>query len=55
MHCFMFKTFLFQTIKLSIYTRFNSIWPIDSILSSATTPGPSGPGSNGNERVVCIL
>ena len=26
-----------------------SIWPIDRILSGATTPDQSGPGSNGNE------
>ena len=30
------------------------IWPIDRILSGATTPGNSGPGSNGNERVLRI-
>ena len=34
--------------------QFSSIWPIDSALSSATTPGQSGPGSNGNERVLHI-
>ena len=32
----------------------NSIWSIDRILSGATTPGQSEPGSNGNERVLCI-
>ena len=32
----------------------NSIWPIDTILSGATTPSQSGPGSNGNEGVVHI-
>ena len=32
----------------------NSIWHIDRTLSSATTPGQSGPGSNGNEEVLCI-
>ena len=26
-----------------------SIWPIDGILTSITTPGQSGAGSNGNE------
>ena len=31
---------LFQTIQLS------SIWPIDRILSGATTAGQSGPGSD---------
>ena len=28
-------------------TQFSSIWPIDRKLSDATTPGQSGPGSNG--------
>ena len=32
----------------------SSIWPIDRILSGATTPGLSGSGSNGNERVLHI-
>ena len=32
----------------------SSIWPIDRTLSSATTPGQSRPGSNGNERVLHI-
>ena len=32
----------------------NSIWPIDRILSGAPTPGQSGPGSDGNEGVLCI-
>ena len=32
----------------------SSIWPIDRTLSGATTPGQSGPGSNGNEEVFCI-
>ena len=31
-----------------------SMWPIDRTLSSATTPGQSGPGSDGNEGVVRI-
>ena len=30
----------------------NSTWPIDRTLSGATTPGQSGPGSDGNERVL---
>ena len=34
--------------------QFSSIWPIDMILSGATTPGKSGPWSNGNEGVYCI-
>ena len=29
-------------------------WPIDSTLSGATTQGKSGPGSDGNEGVLCI-
>ena len=32
----------------------SSIWPIDKTLSDATTPGQSGPESDGNEVVVCI-
>ena len=31
-----------------------SIWSIDGTLISATTPGLSGPGSDGNERVLNI-
>ena len=33
----------------------SSIWAIDRILSGATTPGQSGPGSNGNNGVLHIL
>ena len=33
---------------------FSSIWPIDRTLSGATTPGQNGPGSDGNEGVLCI-
>ena len=32
----------------------SSIRPIDKTLSSGTTPDQSGPGSNGNDGVVCI-
>ena len=32
----------------------SSIWPMDRTLSGATTPGQSGPGSDGNERVLRI-
>ena len=32
----------------------SSIWPIDRTLSGTTTPGQSGPGSNGNEGVLHI-
>ena len=42
------KTVLFQTIQ------FSSIWPIDRTLSGAPTPGQSGLGSDGNERVLRI-
>ena len=34
--------------------QFSSIWPIDRILSGATTLGQSGPVSDGNEGVLCI-
>ena len=36
-------------------TQFNSIWPMDRILSGDTTPGQSGPGSNGKEEVLYML
>ena len=45
----MSKTVLFQIIQFSISTQFSSIWPIDKTLSSSTTPGQSGPGSDGIE------
>ena len=32
----------------------SSIWPKDRTLPVATTSGQSGPGSNGNEEVLCI-
>ena len=34
-------------------TQFSSIRLIDKTLSYATTPGQSGPGSDGNEEVLC--
>ena len=40
--------------QFSIRSQFSSIWSIDRILSDATTPGQSGPGSNGNEGVLRI-
>ena len=43
-----------QTIQFSISMQFSSIWPIDRVLSGATIPGQSGPGSNGNEGVLRI-
>ena len=33
----------------------SSVWPVDRTLSHATTPGKSGPGSNGNESALRIL
>ena len=50
----MSKKGLFQTIQFSISTRFSSIWSIERALSGATTPGQSGPGSNGYEVVLRI-
>ena len=50
----MSKTIQFQTIQLNIHTQLCSIWPIDSILSGATTLGQSEPGSDGNEEVLRI-
>ena len=43
------KIVLFQTIQ------FSTIRLIDRTLSGTTTPGHSGPGSDGNEGVLCIL
>ena len=48
------QTVLFQTIQFSISTQFSSIWPIDRTLSGSTTLGQIGPGSDGNEGVLCI-
>ena len=51
------KTVLFQTIQFNISTVWmsnSSIWAIDRTLSGATTPSQSGPGSDGNEGVLCI-
>ena len=50
----MSKTVLFQTIQFSMNTQFSSIWPIDRSLSGATISGQSGPGSDGDEGVLCI-
>ena len=49
------KSVLFQTIQFRINTLFCYIWPIDMTLTRATTPGQSGPGSDGNEQVLRIL
>ena len=32
----------------------SSIWPLDGTLTSSTTPGESGPESNGNKGVLYI-
>ena len=49
------KTVLFQAIQFSKSTQFSSTWPKDRTLSDATTPGQSGPGSNGNQGMLHIL
>ena len=48
------KIVLFQTTQFSIRTQFCSIWSLERILSCATTPGLSGPGSDGNEGILRI-
>ena len=53
------QTVLFQTSQFCISCLFvdmsnHSIWPIDRTLLGATTPGQSGPGSNGNKGVLRI-
>ena len=50
----MSKTVLVKVIHISISMQFTSIWSIERTLSDATTPGKSGPGSDGNEGVLCI-
>ena len=49
------KNSSFQTIQFRICSQFSSIWHIDRTLSGASTPGQSGPRSDGNEGVLCIL
>ena len=39
-------------MNIQFSTQFNSTWLLDRTLSGATTPGQSGPGSDGNERVL---
>ena len=46
------KRVLFQTIQFSISRLLSSVLPIDRTLSSATPPGLSGSGSDGNEGVL---
>ena len=41
------KIVLFQAVQFSVNPQFSSIWPKDRTLSG-------GPGSNGNERLLCI-
>ena len=48
------KNCLFQIIQSRISRLFNSIWPTDRNQSDATTPGQSGPKSDGNKGVFCI-
>ena len=48
------KTVLFQTIQFSVTTLFSSTSLIDRTLSRATTPGQSGPGSDGSKGVLLI-
>ena len=50
----MSKKVFFQTIQFNISTQFSSIGPIDRTLKRATSPGQSGPGSDGNEGVLRI-
>ena len=45
---------LFQTIQFNISMQFSSTWPIDRTISGATTPGQSGPESDGNEGTLHI-
>ena len=52
--CLNIETALFLIIRFSINTQFSSIWPIDRTLSGATTPGQSGPGSDGFDRILHI-
>ena len=48
------QTVLFQVIQFNKSTQFSSISSIDRTLSGVTTPGQSGPGSDGNEGMLCI-
>ena len=54
-HSLNIKAILFQALQFSISTQFISIWPIDRTLSGATISSKSGPGRDGNERVLHIL
>ena len=50
----MSKQSYFKQFSLA-YVQFSSIWLIDRTLSGATSPSLSGPESDGNEGVLCIL
>ena len=50
----MSKQFNYKKMQFSISRQFSSIWPIDRILSSATTLGHNGPGRNSIKGVFCI-
>ena len=41
--------------KYTVWMSNSSFWPVDRILSDATAPGQSGPGSDGSEGVLNIL
>ena len=45
---------LVEIIQFRMSMQFSSIWPIDRVISGATTPGQSGPGSDANEGVLHI-
>ena len=48
------KRVLFLAVQFRTSSQFSSIWPIERTLSGATTPGKSGPWSDGNERILRI-
>ena len=50
----MSKQFYFKQFSLALSTQFSSSWPIERILSGATTQGQSGPGNDSNEGVLHI-
>ena len=47
-----FYLFTFYLHFFFFYTHSYQIWPIDEILTSTTTLGQSGPGSNGNKGIL---
>ena len=62
LHSFSIHIYIFLCncfLRVFLHTEYKwflnrSIWPIDSIETSTTTPGQSGPGSNGNKKVLLI-